>query len=221
MAKIWVACCLLGMGLAGCYTIRGSTPVLFVFPAPNSSPVIPTAPPAPTPTPMMLSPGAIVGSPYFPPGNTSVGGQGAPVDGINCDNAAVGYHVHSHVSLFVSGTQLAIPLAIGLISPTYSDGGTVAGDGTCAYHLHTHDSSGIIHIENPAPTTFTLGQVFDIWGRPLSTSNVAGFAGPVLCYVGASLCSNDPRAIVLGDHEQITLEVGAPYVFPPFYTWPY
>jgi hypothetical protein len=68
-------------------------------------------------------------------------------------------------------------------------------------------------------TTDFLGQLFDIWGQPLTTSNVAGFAGPTLFYVGTTLFSGDPRTIVLSNNEQITLEVGGPYVFPPFYTW--
>src|SRR3974377_248851 len=141
------------VGLAACYTISGSTPVLFIFPAPNSSPVLPTAPPAPTPTPVLLSTGAIVGSQYFPPGDTLAGGQGSAVAGIPCDHAAVVYHIHSHVSLFVNGTQRALPLGIGIMNPTYSNGGTVADGGTCTYHLHTHDSSGIVHIQNPPPRT--------------------------------------------------------------------
>jgi hypothetical protein len=45
--------------------------------------------------------------------------------------------------------------------------------------LHTHDGSGIIHVElpvilNPAPT---LGDFFSIWGEPLSPSAVWRFTG--------------------------------------------
>lgn len=170
---------------------------------------------------MTLVTGDIVGAQVFALGDTPSGGQGAPVDGIPCDNAAVVYHIHTHVSLFHNGAQLAIPLAIGIMHPVFTGGGTIADSGTCFYHLHTHDSSGIIHIENPTPTTFLLGQVFDIWGQPLTVSNVAGFTGPTLFWVGTSLFSGDPRTIVLSDHEQVTLEVGGPYVFPPFYTWSY
>ncbi len=138
-----------------------------------------------------------------------------------CENTASTYHIHAHVSLFHNGSQVAIPLAIGLMSPVFSMGGNFADAGGCFYHLHGHDNSGIVHIENPTAFTATLGEYFDIWGEPLTASNIAGFTGPTLFYVGTSLFNGDPRTIVLTNHEQVTLEVGGPYVFPPFYTWPY
>ena len=30
--------------------------------------------------------------------------------------------------------------------------------------IHTHDSSGIVHIEAPKGPHYNLGQVFDVWG---------------------------------------------------------
>jgi len=33
------------------------------------------------------------------------------------------------------------------------------------YPLHTHDTSGVIHIESTELRTFTLGQFFDVWGQ--------------------------------------------------------
>ena len=56
--------------------------------------------------------------------------------------------------------------------------------GDCDYPLHTHDTSGKIHVEADAPSTFTLGQLFAIWGQPLSYSNIAGIIGsPVVVYI--------------------------------------
>jgi hypothetical protein len=210
--------------LAAC-TGGGGTSIPNPFqptPTPSPSPAIPTAPPAPTPTPRSLALGDIVGAQVFPAGDTASGGQGtAPVDGIPCDNASIVYHIHSHLTIFQNGTQVAVPIAVGLMSPVYSMGGNFANSGSCFYHLHTHDRSGIVHIENPVTAAFTLGQFFDIWGEPLTTSNVAGVSGPTLFYIGTSIFSGDPRTITFSDHEQITLEVGGPYVFPPFYTWAY
>lgn len=31
--------------------------------------------------------------------------------------------------------------------------------------LHTHDTSGTIHVESNSYRTYTLGQFLDIWGR--------------------------------------------------------
>ena len=33
----------------------------------------------------------------------------------------------------------------------------------CIYWLHTHDNSGIMHIESPTKRNFTLGQFLQIW----------------------------------------------------------
>ena len=210
-----VAC---GGGGSGLGTLQNS-----FQPSPSPSPALPTSPPVPTPTPMLLPNGLVVGTVVFPDGNTAAGGQGGVVDGIDCAAPVLTYHIHSHVTLFHNGTQIALPKAIGVIGPIYNAAHNYVDDGSCFYHLHTHDDTGIVHIENAVepPSPFTLGQVFDIWGEPLTNANIAGFMVPTLVYVGTSLFSGDPRTIQLINHEQITLEVGGPYVFPPFYTWTY
>jgi hypothetical protein len=37
----------------------------------------------------------------------------------------------------------------------------------CIYWLHTHDETGIIHIESPIKKDFILGQFFDLWKKKL------------------------------------------------------
>lgn len=235
LASAWI----LAVALVACQGGGGGSSVNLipqrptVGPTLEASPALPTPPPPPTPVPQPFPTSRLVGEQTYAPGDTSSGGQGSPVDGISCDFAAVHFHIHSHLSLFYQGIQIAIPLAIGIVNPVISDGGRLALNGSCLYHLHTHDSTGLIHIENQAPGTFTLGQVFDIWGEPLTRSNVAGFTGPVLVYIANCsqsrsvpfLCdpptvyTGDPRAIVLSQHEQITIEVGGPYVWPLYYSW--
>lgn len=138
------------------------------------------------------------------------------------------YHVHAHLSIFLDGQQLAIPAAIGIKNPTFQskaewpDGFAVYGD--CHYSMHTHDTSGKLHLEAPAATTFTLGQVFQLWGQPLSYSNIAGITGyPVVVYVndGTHLrrYSGDLDAIELAPDREITIQIGAPLQQIPTYDW--
>ena len=100
------------------------------------------------------------------------------------------------------------------------------GNGQGFYWLHTHDASGIIHVESPDERPYTLGNFFDIWGQPLETGkgakadNVAGLRGRLRVYVDGKAFSGDPRAIVLKPHEQIALVVGSPAVTPPTYAFP-
>jgi hypothetical protein len=138
---------------------------------------------------------------------------GAPVDGIHCDSmeGAV-FHIHQHLAILNHGKPLGVPADIGI--PVV---------GSCLYWLHTHTDDGIIHVESPVMRTFTLGQFFDIWGEPLTATNVAGAKaqkGQVRAYVNGMLYKDNPRSIELLEHSDIVLEVGPPYHTPAkFNTW--
>src|SRR2546429_6945096 len=55
-------------------------------------------------------------------------------------------HTHQHLDVYVHGTHVPVPAGIGFdaqlrfISP-----------------LHTHDASGVVHVESPTVRPFTLG----------------------------------------------------------------
>ena len=175
---------------------------------------------APPGQPVPLVQGTQVGVTTFEPGDTPSGGHGQTVDGIEgSSREMLQVHVHAHLSLFYKGQQIAIPYGIGIVRPFQVNNGFV-GMGSGIYWLHTHDATGIIHVESPDARTYTLGQFFDIWGEPLGSRNVAGLEGPVRAFVDGKPFSGPPRSIVLGAHTQITLEVGSPRVPPPFYLFP-
>jgi hypothetical protein len=68
------------------------------------------------------------------------------VDGIQCNaSEQLLFHIHAHLSIFVNGQLMYIPPQMGIIPEK------------CIYWLHTHDESGIIHIESPIKADFTLG----------------------------------------------------------------
>jgi hypothetical protein len=164
--------------------------------------------------------GLQIGAGVFEPGDTPSGGNGQPVDGIEgSSREMLAVHIHAHLSIFDHGRQVAVPYAIGFVRPFRVQQGFV-GVGRGIYWLHTHDATGIIHVESPDARAYTLGNFFDIWGRPLTTTNVAGIEGPVHAYVDGKPYTGDPRAIVLRAHAQITLEVGTPLVTPPVYVFP-
>ena len=41
--------------------------------------------------------------------------------------------------------------------------------------LHTHDSSGVIHVESPVIKDYTLGQFFDVWGVLLTKNQIGAY----------------------------------------------
>ncbi len=145
--------------------------------------------------------------------------RGATVDGIACQTSEqAAYHIHAHLAIFDSGSGRAVPAGIGIPGPQQVVGGFVEG-GKCLYWLHTHDATGIIHIESPVQRIYTLGQFFDIWGQPLSGSQVGTATGTVTAYVNGKRFSGDPRSIKLAPHAVIQLDVGT--ATPPrSYTFP-
>jgi hypothetical protein len=186
----------------------------------------PTPGPSPTRKPIQLqnlqSIGKAIGFPkpdlqHGKPTDTAKGGLGQPVDGIPCETAErVQLHIHVQLSIFNHGTQVQVPQFIGM-APTPQGG--------CLYWIHTHDTSGVIHVEAGSPIApsggaYTLGMLFDIWGEPLSSNQVGPFTGPVTAYVNDQPYNGDLRAIPLRAHENIALEVGTPTVRPPNYVLP-
>jgi hypothetical protein len=156
-------------------------------------------------------------------GHSRASGLPKPVDGIKCETSEqVLFHVHSHLAVFVDGRPLRVPEGIGIAPPrsvAQTAEGPFVANGACFYWLHTHARDGIIHIESPVQRRFTLGELFDIWRQPLDRNRVAGASGPVRAYVDGRPFAGDPRAIALGPHRVIQLDVGRrvlprPFTFP-------
>lgn len=147
--------------------------------------------------------------------DTSRGGQGQDVDGIKCQGSEqLAYHIHQHLFILVDGQPQTVPAYVGI------PGAPVLP--RCIYWLHTHDTSGVIHVESPVQALYTLGQFFDIWGQPLSSAYVAThpvIGGRLSVFVDGRQYSGDPRDIPLDAHTQIVLEIGQP-VTPPQFTFP-
>jgi len=169
---------------------------------------------------------------HWAAGDTATGGQGQTVDGVECFPAMhEEFHVHTHLAIILNGETsplpfaqndpavLAIPAELGI--PKLADGTTRK----CIYSLHTHDSTGIIHVEAPVPGTFTLGQFFDIWGEPLTPTNVAGLVGmPIVVYLTESdgtttIVPDHWQDIELTSHRLITIQVGSPIKEIPNFEW--
>ncbi|GCE21051.1 hypothetical protein [Dictyobacter kobayashii] len=63
-------------------------------------------------------------------------------------------HIHLHISIYVDDHPVVIPKNTGIA--------TKQGH-TCYYWLHTHDTSGVLHVESPTSHTFQLGDFLRIW----------------------------------------------------------
>ncbi len=171
-------------------------------PAPPLGPAGPEGPPLET------------GANLAPAGSPS---PGQSVDGISCQSSEqLLFHIHTRLTVFVDGKQKTVPYGVGIADPQLEPGlGTpFVARGSCFSWLHTHAADGIIHIESPVKRTFTLGNFFDIWGQPLSATQVGPEKGKVTAMYNGQAWTGNPRDIPLGSHTQIQLEVGDPLVAP-------
>jgi hypothetical protein len=110
-------------------------------------------------------------------------------------------HIHQHLDIFVNGKRQPVPATVGIF------------DGQFLTELHTHDASGIIHVESPVAKRFDLGQFFGVWGVRLTGDCVGGYCRqvtPWTVYVNGRAYAGDPRALVLRAHQEIAFVIGTP-----------
>jgi hypothetical protein len=127
-------------------------------------------------------------------------------------------HTHEHLDLMIHGTAVPVPSGIGIHE---SAPGFIAP-------IHTHDATGIIHVESPIVATFTLGQFFDIWGVRLTSACLGSYCtdeqNALEFYINGTRYQGDPREIPLTAHEEIAVIYGTasehPTSTPSTYSFP-
>jgi hypothetical protein len=88
-------------------------------------------------------------------------------------------HIHPWLRIVIQTTpggqnySITIPTAVGILDPQISNG--LAGGGACFEPLHTHDDSGIIHVESAHTTDkYTLGDFFNVWKATPGYATIPG-----------------------------------------------
>jgi hypothetical protein len=123
------------------------------------------------------------------------------IAGIPCEaGERLDYHVHATVSVIIDGEPQTVPANIG-VKP-----------GECIYWLHTHDDQGTIHVEAPRQAEYTLGQLFAIWGQPLSSTQLLNRTTDpnttITATVNGQAFAGNPADIPLNDGSVIVVEFG-------------
>jgi hypothetical protein len=155
---------------------------------------------APTTTPPMVTvqalPGLEEGPPPWP---AEIEGLRARLDAIGIPaRAGTTLHTHQHLDVFVNGKHLIVPAGIGI------------GEGFIS-PLHTHDASGVIHVESTTVRSFSLAEFFAVWGVRLTKTCLAGECGEgKLHFFVDGKPAADPNRIVLTHHQEIAVAFGPP-----------
>ncbi|MHB9863618.1 hypothetical protein [Streptomyces sp. YIM S03343] len=149
--------------------------------------------------PITQAKGAVADPPWAAPGNPSARADAAGLSLLGSEGEVL--HIHSHLDVIVDGKAVTVPSDIGIdeahgVSP-----------------LHTHDASGVIHIESPKKADFTLAQFMTEWNVALTAHNIGGLkAGngkELHVYVNGKDYSGNPGAIKLGSHQEIAIVYGS------------
>jgi hypothetical protein len=116
-------------------------------------------------------------------------------------------HIHPQLSLLVNSTSFSVPAQIG-IDPSlwinhsldkYGMQSMPEMNMLAMAPLHTHDNSGIIHVESSINRNYTLGEFLNVWGLNLDGKTIK------ITVDGKPL--QDFRNHILEDGQEIRLEI--------------
>jgi hypothetical protein len=116
------------------------------------------------------------------------------------------FHIHALLHIYRDGILIPVPANIGIDTAHRVEAG-----------LHTHDATGVIHLEADKPFKATLGDFFRLWGVKLAANQLGSLRSSgdqqLLAYVNGRPL-DDPAAHVLGKDDNIVLAYGEKGSFP-------
>lgn len=110
------------------------------------------------------------------------------------------------VHVYVDGAPVAVPANIGISAAARLES-----------PLHTHDATGLVHIEADQPHDFRLADFFAVWGVAFSGNQIGGFrnAGDrVLQAFANGQRIADPAMYVIRAGDNIAVGFGTQGSFP-------
>jgi hypothetical protein len=117
------------------------------------------------------------------------------------------YHIHVHLDVYVKGVHIPVPALVGI---------NVVDEFLTV--LHTHDPSGVVHIESASSAPYSLGKFFGVWGVRLNSSCIGryctGSKAKLRAYLGGKTFKGNPASIVLREHEEIVIAYGTKAQLP-------
>jgi hypothetical protein len=116
-------------------------------------------------------------------------------------------HEHANVQIFVHGKQEPIPTDIGIDAAK----GTIQS-------IHTHDDTGLVHLESSQSREFTLGEFFGVWGIRFTPSCLGAYCNEgnnrLQVFVDGEEVTGSLRDVQLDDQTVIVVTYGTPTELP-------
>ena len=160
-----------------------------------------TRPDAPIERPDTL-PGELTSEAPWPANAAQLGDR---LDVLGLPPAGGAMHEHANVQIFIHGQKQTIPTDIGL-------------DGSTHASLHTHETSGTVHLESQTIRDFALGEFFDVWGVRLTQSCLGAFCNDaenrLRVFVGGREYTETIRELRVEDQAVVVMTYGTEAELP-------
>ncbi len=112
-------------------------------------------------------------------------------------------HWHPVLTIIMNGSPVTVPAQIGIDQSLWKDH-SLDQYGIGMSPLHTHDTTGTIHVESNTVRDFTLHEFLAIWGQPSDGSAINGH--PVTSLTLDGIQEASPTSdVVLKDGEKIVM----------------
>ena len=115
-------------------------------------------------------------------------------------------HEHADVEIFVHGSKEPVPQDIGI-----SDAGEIQS-------IHTHDDTGLVHLESSQSREFTLGEFFGVWGVRFTPSCLGAYCNEgnnrLQVFVDGEEATGNLQDVQLDDQTVIVVAYGTPSELP-------
>jgi hypothetical protein len=116
-------------------------------------------------------------------------------------------HEHANVQIFVHGKEERIPTDVG-INPS---AGTIQS-------IHTHDDTGLVHLESSQSREFTLGDFFGVWGVRFTPSCLGAYCNEgdnrLQVFLDGEEVTDNLQDVQLDDQTVIVVTYGTPAELP-------
>lgn len=110
-------------------------------------------------------------------------------------------HYHAKLEIFQDDRSMEVPANIGIV-------------GDCIHPLHTHDTSGLIHIDYQRPIRVTMGDFFDLLGTTFRDDQIGSFKEwdgySLSMVVNGKERKRFWRRLVLRENDNITIRITSP-----------
>ncbi len=144
--------------------------------------------------------------------------HGQVIDGLACTQPPKNAHYQlAEIELYVNGQRTTVPDGIGIVSSK-----------NCRYPVYvpSGEPNAVASLAGGSQG-YVLGNLFDLWGKTLSSGQVLGDKADVhhpltfeVATAGGTLApyTGDPRGIALGNHETVVILYNSASVKPSAYS---